>query len=563
MNPKISRRATLAGMSSALLLPVVGKSAVGKNTRAPSVFGHGVASGDPDHESVVIWTRVSAAQDAVAVAWELALDAQFSKIVASGISQASDERDYTVKVLVAGLEAGQQYFYRFKVGSEYSEPGRTRTLPRGQIDSLTLAVVSCSNFPFGYFNVYEAIAKDPGVEWVLHLGDYLYEYARDSWGAQTGRILGREHVPAGETVSLQDYRARHAQYKSDEQSQKMHAMHPLLVIWDDHESANNPWVGGAQNHQAETEGDWTTRRAASLQAYYEWMPIRDPLPGQSAADYWRYWQFGSLASLITLETRHSGRAQQIELAAHAETLIDKESAAAFMRDRVGAEGRPMLSGAMESFFQESLCDAQQQGTAWKMVANQIPMARTNNPRIAPEDVASLQAGMKERSFARLTEIARRGELNLPLYLDPWDGYPRARESFYAMCRECDTQDLLVLTGDSHSFWCNELFSDDGQAMGVELGATGVTSPGDFLEFGRRGAALLDARIIATNPEIRWTDCQHNGYLRVTVTPDDGRADFIAVDSVLKQDYRTELLRSEQLRRSEGRLVYAESTGDEA
>jgi phosphodiesterase/alkaline phosphatase D-like protein len=417
-------------------------------------------------------------------------------------------------------------------------------------------VVSCSNYPFGYFNVYEAIAKDPKVEWVLHLGDYIYEYPQDGWGAETGKALGREHEPAGETVSLSDYRQRHAQYKADEQSRMMHAAHPLLMIWDDHESANNPWMGGAQNHQSDTEGDWRARRDAALQAYYEWMPIRDPFPGQRATDYWRHWQFGSLASLITLETRHSGRAEQIELGTYAPTLTDRAAAERFMREQVGAPGRPMLSDAMESFFRDSLCDAEQQGRPWKIVANQIPMARTHNPKIAPLDIEELRGGMSEPSFARLHEMARRGELELPLYLDPWDGYPVAREAFYALCKACNTQDLLVLTGDSHSFWCNQLFSAEGEAMGLELGTTGVTSPGDFLEFGPAGATRVDKSIMASNPEVRWTDCLHNGYLRLTVTPGDARADFLAVDSVIQKNYQTQLLRSERLRRVRGMLVYA-------
>jgi alkaline phosphatase D len=556
MNSKISRRTTLAGLSSALLLSVVGKSFAKDKKKYPSVFLHGVASGDPDHESLVIWTRVSVPEDSVQVTWDLAEDAAFERVTASGTLRTSGQRDYTVKALIGGLQPGRQYFYRFRLGRDYSEVGRTRTLPKGEINSLALAVVSCSNYPFGYFNVYEAIALDPDVEWVLHLGDYIYEYPRDGWGAATGRVLGREHVPESETVSLQDYRQRHAQYKADQHSRMMHAAHPLLVIWDDHESANNPWAGGAQNHQAETEGDWLVRRQASLQAYYEWMPIRDPFPGQRAMDYWRHWQFGSLASLTTLETRHSGRAEQIELTAFTGTLTDSESAARFMRERVGAPDRPMLSDSMQTFFRQSLYQAQQHGTSWKIIANQIPMARTHNPRIAPDHIESLRGSMGERSFARLQEIARRGELDLPLYLDPWDGYPVARESFYEMCRECNTQDLLVLTGDSHSFWCNELFSADGHPMGLELGTTGVTSPGDFLEFGPTGAALLDKSIMASNAEVRWTDGQHNGYLRLTLTPGDAQAEFIAVDSVVKTDYRIELIRSERLRRKEGALIYA-------
>jgi alkaline phosphatase D len=555
MNPKITRRKTLAGLSSAILLPVFGSSCASQTSRPPAVFVHGVASGDPDHHSLVIWTRVSGFEATVSVEWELAEDADFSRLVSSGFQRTSAAQDYTLKVLVASLLPGRVYFYRFRVGQTYSTVGRTRTLPVGDLSSLTLAVVSCSNYPFGYFNVYEAIAKDPKVEWVLHLGDYIYEYPQDGWGADTGKALGREHVPAGETVSLSDYRQRHAQYKADEQSRMMHAAHPLLVIWDDHESANNPWMGGAQNHQSDTEGDWLARRDAALQAYYEWMPIRDPFPGQRATDYWRNWRFGNLASLITLETRHSGRAEQIELWAHARELTDPQRAEVFMRERVGAPNRPMLSDAMESFVHDSLCDAQQRGTPWKMLANQVPMARTLNPHLDPRDIESLEGEMAEQSYARLQEIARRGELGLPLYLDPWDGYPWAREAFYDVAKSCDVRDLLVLTGDSHSFWCNQLFDGSGETMGLELGTTGVTSPGDFLEFGARGARLLDESIIASNPEVRWTDGLHNGYLRLTLTPESAQADFQAVDSVLERRYMMQTIRSEKLLRDGSALTY--------
>ena len=299
--PIVNRRQVVAGL---LGLPVVllnlpsSIQAAGK-----SYFIHGVASGDPTHDSVVLWTRIEADQP-VDVAWEVSQDVGFRKIVQQGVFSTNLQRDYTVKVVADQLKQGTAYFYRFTHNGVRSVTGRTRTLPTGSLNRLCIALTSCSNYSFGYFNGYDAIARDEAVEYVLHTGDYIYEYAADGWGGTTARQIGREHKPANEIVSLSDYRQRHAQYKRDAGSLAMHAAKPLLALWDDHESANNPWSGGAQNHQA-NEGIWAHRRSASLRAYYEWMPIRDPAPGQDPASLWRNYVFGDLASLVTMETRHT------------------------------------------------------------------------------------------------------------------------------------------------------------------------------------------------------------------------------------------------------------------
>ncbi len=207
-------------------------------------------------------------------------------------------------------------------------------MPTGRLDRLGIALASCSNYAFGFFNAYDAIAKDPAIDFVLHTGDYIYEYGQDSWGGEVSRLIGREHQPAHEIVSLADYRMRHAQYKSDSGSRAMHAAHSLLACWDDHESANNPWTDGAQNHQPETEGDWAQRRAASIQAYFEWMPVREPewleQKGRSRMQFWRGYSFGDLATLFTLETRHTARAKQIDYMEFAQSASET--------DDVGTEG---------------------------------------------------------------------------------------------------------------------------------------------------------------------------------------------------------------------------------
>jgi alkaline phosphatase D len=305
----LSRRGTLAGIAGSLILAALPGRGAAVPVSANGLFRHGVASGDPDAVSVVLWTRVTPlGMGAAEVEWELAADRDFARILRHGRADAGPEQDHTVKVLAEGLAPGGRYFYRFRCGGMTSPIGQTRTLPEGRLDRLGIALASCSNYAFGFFNAYDAIARDPGVEYVLHTGDYIYEYGADGWGAETARRIGRMHQPANEIVSLSDYRQRHAQYKTDAGAQAMHAAHPLLACWDDHESANNPWIGGAQNHQADKEGPWEDRRAASIRAYFEWMPVREPGMGRSRAQFWRSYRFGDLATLHTLETRHTARA---------------------------------------------------------------------------------------------------------------------------------------------------------------------------------------------------------------------------------------------------------------
>lgn len=550
----VTRRRALAGLASTLLLPMAGRGHSAAAAPVP-LFAHGVASGDPDQSSIVLWTRVTTAAPQLHVAWEIARDERFRQIVASGGQTTDSSRDFTVKVVVGELEPGARYYYRFSSAGTYSVVGRTRTLADGALARVGLAIASCSNYPFGYFNAYEAIALDSRVDFVLHLGDYLYEYGPDGYGAEAGQRLGRSHLPAHEIVTLQDYRQRHAQYKADPQSRGMHAAHPLLAVWDDHESTNNPWMGGAQNHQPDEEGAWQPRRSASLQAWYEWMPVRDPLEGADPAAYWRHFRFGDLASLVTLETRHSGRSQQVDYDEAALATMDAAAAGEFMTQQVAAPGRTMLSQAMETFAATALADSVRAGEPWRLIGNAIPMARTLSPRLSAGDLAYLSARLDAGNLARAERFARLGELEMPLYLDPWDGYPEARERFYTLGREAGASDLLVLTGDSHSFWRNALHDGSGRPMGLELGTSGISSPGDFLEFGAEGAALMDQRLADTNPEVEWTDGLHNGYLRLELTPELARADFIAVSTIAARNYTLNRLSRVDISRHNGTLTW--------
>ena len=556
MTTSLTRRQSLAALLAGAAAPALPAAAARPKAASPSLFHHGVASGDPDQTSVVLWTRITTGQQAIAVRWEVSETADFAQITRAGETIAHRDVDHTVKVVADGLQPGRRYHYRFHAAGVKSPAGRTLTLASGHLDRLGIALASCSNYVFGRFNAYDAIARDPDIDLVLHTGDYIYEYGNDGWGADVAKRTGRAHDPAHEIVTLDDYRRRHAQYKADPGSRAMHAAHPLLALWDDHESANNPWTGGAQNHQPATEGRWEERRAAAIRAYYEWMPIREPGDGQTRLEFWRAYRFGDLATLVTLETRHTGRGEQVDYEKHAPSIRSKAEADAFERDILGDPRRAMLSRAMERFFEDRITASVNAGEPWRIIGNAIPMARTRVPDVVAAGLIADPAS-EAKPLPAARELAWKGKWNLPFYPDTWDGYPAARERFYASARKAGASDLLVLTGDSHSFWANRLSDDAGRPMGIELGTAGITSPGDFVASGfeTEVARKLDRAFEDHNPEIRWTDNLHQGYVRLLLTHDEGRADFIAMSTLQSESYEAQLLRTERFARTGGSLDF--------
>lgn len=559
----LSRRALLAGLSATAL---VTGFPLARDARARSprgLFLHGVASGDPDATSVILWTRVTAPSP-LAVRWEIARDAAFRRIVQAGAMRTGPERDYTVKVLADRLEPGGRYFYRFHAAGATSPVGQTRTLPIGNLDRLGIALSSCSNFAFGYFNAYDAIARDEAVDFVLHTGDYIYEYGADSWGGEVARRIGRVHMPAHEIVSLADYRTRHAQYKSDAGSQAMLAAKPLLACWDDHESTNNPWTGGAQNHQPDKEGSWATRRDASIQAYFEWMPVREPGPGRTRMEFWRTYAFGDLATMTTLETRHTARAQQIDYRDHAPSIKSMTDAAQFERDRIGAPDRHMIAPALEGELSRAWAQSKDDAVPWRLVGNPMPIARTRVPDVVAMGIIPDPA-TQEKPLDAARELAWKGKWNLPVYPDTWDGYEWARERFYSLARKAGVNDLVVLTGDSHAFWANRLADAEGRPMGVEIGTAGISSPGDFIEsgFGESTARRLDDAFAAHNPEVLWTSNMHQGYVRLELTREAGTVTYVTVSDLATTSYQVGTLGTWRLERLEDRIDLTRSLVEQA
>ena len=525
-----------------------------------AIFAHGVASGDPDATSVVIWTRVTSSSPppAITVVWETAADEAFTDMRGKGEASTTGSLDWTVKVLLKDLDPGETYFYRFRIGDSYSPVGRTKTLPVGAVENARFAVVSCSNYPFGYFNVYDQIARRNDLDAVLHLGDYIYEYSTEGYGGESGAALGRNHEPSHEILTLADYRLRHAQYKADASSKAMHAAHPLIPIWDDHETSNDSWRDGAENHQPETEGEWNARRRAALQAYYEWMPVREP--DMTPEAFFRSFSFGDLLTICALETRLMARSRQFEHGDLLPTLQTPEDVQQFKDEILWDETREMLGASQIDFVDRTMRTSIGAGQPWRLIANQIIMAKVTAPDLTPhvteEDLAALEQQWDQaRAFVHLST------LGLPLNFDAWDGYPAARERFYDMVRDHDDDGMIVVTGDTHTWWANDLKDRSGAQRGVELGTHSVTSPSPYGPsfLGGKGAdyALLTTR---DNEDVRYLSGAHHGYIDLNITHDGARAEFMAVDTVESQNYNAFRLAAFDIEKEDGAATFTDSDG---
>ncbi|MBO9557185.1 MAG: alkaline phosphatase D family protein [Caulobacter sp.] len=514
-------------------------------------FLHGAASGDPLDDRVVLWTRITAEATTapIPVRWEVATDSRFKAIVRRGEVRATASRDYTVKVDVTGLQPGTDYFYRFQYlrsGKPFGKPvsGRTRTLPKGPVKDVVLAAVTCSLYPNGYFNAYDAVAKLPRVDAVLHLGDYIYEYgaAPDDYGMNSPTAKTRVPDPPRELLTLADYRRRHALYKTDPALQAAHARAPWIVVWDDHETADNSWIGGAENHQPATEGDWVKRKTAAIKAYYEWMPIREPVAGTLPEAAWRRFQFGDIATLLMTETRLTARSHQLDYGRDLPIIDGKPDFAAFTA-KLKDPDRRMMGQGQEQWLAREVDASMQANTAWQVLGNQVVMAR-----VVPPD---LKAAMGDQAYAALLaklpayvakpveESRALAKVGAPGNLDAWDGYPADRSRVYDIFKASRARPI-VLAGDSHAFWANELWDDAGTTrVAAEFGVTSVTSPGysDYLP----GAPLGEA-YVAANKEVKFTDQGAKGFLLLTLERGRATGELIAVSTILDTKYETRVLK---------------------
>lgn len=455
------------------------------------LFQHGVASGDPLQERVVLWTRVTPSSPVAAVQVDYIVSENTSMfpIVRQGTSFAVPERDYTVKVDVGGLTAGKTYYYQFRSQGQWSPMGRTKTLPIGRLDRLRVGVASCSNFPFGYFNAYRTMAMRQDLDFVLHLGDYIYEYANGQFG--DGTAIGRIPAPNTELLTLQDYRTRHAQYKSDPDLQELHRQNPFIVVWDDHESANDAYKDGAQNHTPETEGDWEARKTAAKKAWFEWLPVRET-PGSDRI--YRRFIVGDLLDLIMLDTRLHGRDKQLKT----DDLA------------LGDPRRTLLGFDQEAWFYTQLSASQARGAQWRLVGQQVMVAQIIN-------------------------VTRR-----ILNPDQWDGYTPARRRWLNHVQSNRISNMVVVTGDIHSSWGNDLSldpfdesvynPDTGKgSLGVEFVAPGITSPA-ITDQGL--ADTLEAILNVSHPHIKKVDLVRRGYTLIDIDRERVQGEWYHPDTLV-------------------------------
>ncbi|MDQ4132991.1 MAG: alkaline phosphatase D family protein [Actinomycetota bacterium] len=461
------------------------------------MFAHGVASGDPLPDGVVLWTRVSpTSPDPVIVRWRVAADPALKIVAAEGTAAAQSEHDFTVHVDVGGLRPSTTYYYRFATASDASPVGRTRTAPSGSTDRIRLGVVSCANWSHGFFNAYRCLAERD-VDLVLHVGDYIYEDG-DGW-----EEVERVHQPRRRLRTLADYRTRHAQYRTDRDLQHLHQRHPMVAVWDDHDVAGNSWRDGAADHDPAEDGDWYERRAAATRAYLEWLPVRSPA-GQDRI--YRSFDFGDLAHLMVLDTRLEGRDRPV---------ADGERPAATIETR----DRSLLGPEQRAWLRAELVSS---SSRWQLLGNQVMMAPLRLVEV-PAPLRGLTHGL----------VAGGAGVNA----GQWDGYPGERAALFDLVTQAGIRNLVVLTGDLHSSWAGELTLDPGErapVVGVEFVTPSVTSRSFAEELAPPvpGVRALLRRVVARqNPHFRYFDLEGRGYLVVDVDAERLQAEFWHVDTV--------------------------------
>ena len=571
MSEKISRREliqkSLFGFG-ALSLPVAftgcNDGSDEESSEAQAGFLHGVASGDPLQDKVILWTRLTPVDLSarLKVTWEIATDDQFKLNLKTGVVQTTKTDDFTVKVDATGLQADTIYYYRFHFGNKTSPVGQTKTLSVST-NKVSFAVCSCSNYPAGYFYVYREIAKQ-NVDVVIHLGDYIYEYGADGYATEDAAKLGRT-LPSDnnkEIIKLDDYRKRYALYRQDKDLQAAHQRHPFIVIWDDHELANDTWRGGAENHQ-DNEGSFSDRKLAALQAYFEWMPIR-PVSSTDHLNIYRQFNFGSLVELTMLDTRIIARDKQLE-------YKDYMTASGLDAQKFQADLTDSKRTLMGYTQRDWLIDKLKQSTAtWNVVGQQVLMSKMWIPAellvslgqitsggTSPDALAKMNAQITELVTLKLRleqgdptltiqEKARVTTL-VPYNLDAWDGYYAEREFVYDKLAEFNKK-IIVLAGDTHNAWTSYLYSQKGKYVGVELATSSVSSPGleKYLSIPLAQLQNFEFAFTTLIDELTYCNLNQRGYLVVTLDDTQVQSDWIFVDSIKNAQYKVDSSRHYQL-----------------
>lgn len=539
----IIKLASVSGtMATGTLLSACGGGSASSNMVQ---FNYGVASGDPLINKVILWThaKYQNSNDPVALSYEVATDAAFANVVSSGTTTALEAASFTAKVDAAGLAPATDYYYRFKSDVWISPIGRTRTLPTGTVSEVKLAVFSCSSYPHGYFHVYGEVASKSDAQYALHLGDYIYEYKDGEY--PNPAVFGRNVLPANEILTLSDYRTRHALYKSDVNLKLLHARMPMIAIWDDHEFANDAYMTGAENHTEGAEGTFAARKAAALQAYHEWMPIRT---GADKAVIYRSFDFGNLLSLHMLDTRLIGREKQLDQTAVLTTAAGQQAWMSPTRQLMGSAQTQWLQGVMTNSTAK-----------WQVLGQQVVMAATwlpvsvqtkfqayfasPNASTVGSIMAEVETYKAALSSANPAAYLTASNPVVPYNFDAWDGYPAARETvlqtFAGVAASQPTigKKLVVLSGDSHNAWHTNLTLANGTKVGEEFATSSVSSPGWEAYFPSMISTIKSLfQDTTSKSNVQWMDASRRGYLKMTFTAAQAKGEFIFVDSVTGGTY---------------------------
>ena len=569
---KISRRkflsqtASMAALGASASLVACGGSNSSSPATTPAQYLYGVASGDPSTDRVILWTHAKQpnADADVNLTWQVSTDSGFKTILASGVVTASNAAGNTAKVDATGLTAGTTYYYRFTDETGAISPiGTTRTLPTATASSVKFAVFSCTLYSAGFFNTYDS-ALSSGAEYAIHLGDYIYEYGSDpakfgntdstTTPPGTAAALGRVVVPSNDIVSLSDYRARYALYRSDPNLQALHAKMPWITIWDDHEFANNAYMTGAQNHDPATQGDWATRKAIAAKVYHEWMPIRTPDTANLLKIY-RKFDFGTLFTLHMIDTRIEGRTKQVygwygdpfDSKVQPYTWADYSAGLTPVNGIYPDAANTMMSTTQLNWLTGNINSAT---STWQIIGNQDIMAKLWYPATV---VAANAQGAQAFQTAVGTYLARKAgnpantasDVKVPINMDSWDGYPINRETLLQTVR-AGGKKLVVLSGDSHNAWYNDLRTLDGTTkVGVEFATSSVTAPGYESAGLGELAPYIDGSAVASGvngtragliDDVNYVETKRRGYLLMTVTSANVKGEFVFVDTIRSKTY---------------------------
>lgn len=477
-------------------------------------FYQGVASGDPLPESVIIWTRVTPEYEGnLEVNWAVYADEDRHQVVASGAANTYAATNYHVKVEVTGLEPGRHYYYQFEYQGARSLLGRTRTAPLNP-ETVNLAFAACSNYEAGYFNAYRKMSEIDSLDAIVHLGDYIYEYEPKRYGDST---LGRFHYPALEVKTLDDYRGRYAQYRTDPDLIKAHQMHPWITIWDDHEISNNAYKEGAENHQPDEEGDWLARKQAARQAYYEWLPLRETPEGE----LYRKFAFGNLVDLVMIDGRLAGRSQQLD---------------SMTQEQYFDSTRTMLGDKQRMWLEQNLVQSTAQ---WKILGNPVVFGGLYVGHFVP--------GRKR-------------------FMDMWDGYPVERQKIIDAIRENNIDDFLVVTGDFHSSMALEVYEDpldlsgyqadkDPGVLGAEFVVHSITSANLDESFSEEQVAEIKTAYQQPphNPHVKYTNFKDHGYFLLHLNRREALAQWVYMDKINQPTSPQQIKQQFLVRTGSGRL----------